>query len=345
MRKEEFLAIADSYKSRDLVEFKCPCCGEDSTRIKKNILRSLKSVDFVCCRQACSEGMLNPRVHINCTGCGKDIQRLQSQIGENNFCGSSCAATYNNKFRVRTEESRRKTSESLTEYYESIGISKKTPVDKSSKKILKDCEVCSTPFLTSKSHAKYCSKGCSNKKHSLTPLELQGVGSGNGRQYCRVSFHDCKNCGAKILHASAKSTIRRKTCSDSCQREHMSRIQSERLSKTENRTNIGRHKKSYLEQSFEDWLATNKVEFESEIHFRNTELNKSYYVDFLFRDRNLVIELDGSQHRYTVEKDKIRDEFLSRVHGLNIVRITHKEYRTQERLSEICNLLNLETAA
>jgi very-short-patch-repair endonuclease len=70
-------------------------------------------------------------------------------------------------------------------------------------------------------------------------------------------------------------------------------------------------------------------------------LNKSYYVDFLFEDLNLIIELDGKQHEKTKEKDTIRDEFLKRVYNLNIVRITHKEYKTKSRIDEIKRLLML----
>ena len=54
-----------------------------------------------------------------------------------------------------------------------------------------------------------------------------------------------------------------------------------------------------------------------------------------------MIELDGTQHRKTVEKDKVRDEYLTRVHGLTVVRITHKEYREKSRLHEICELLDI----
>ena len=64
-------------------------------------------------------------------------------------------------------------------------------------------------------------------------------------------------------------------------------------------------------------------------------------MDFLFKDKNLVIELDGTQHRKTVEKDRIRDEYLRRVHNLTVIRITHKEYRQKSRLVEICELLGV----
>ena len=336
MDKQEFLNISDNYKSRDLVTFICACCGDTSSRIKKNILSSLKDVDFVCCSSRCSDRLKHPTVITGCKNCGKEIERLASKVGSNNFCGTSCAVSFNNRNRQRSEGSRKKTAESLRKFYSSIGFLGDTDNREYEDNFITGCVVCEKVFTSSSPKAKYCSKSCSNKRSRDS--RSQGR---NERQYCQISFHDCLFCGCKIIHAIAKSKNKRKTCSPECQTKHMSRIQSERLSKTENRSNLGRHKKSYLEDSFEEWLRQNDIVFESEVHYRNTELNKSYYVDFLFKDRNLVIELDGTQHRKTVEKDRIRDEYLSRVHNLTVIRITHNEYRQKSRLIEICELLGV----
>lgn len=337
LNKAEFFSIAGNYKSRDLVEFYCACCGKLSSRVKKNILNSLKEVDSVCCSSGCSDRLKNPMVVVSCRNCGKEIDRVPSKVTCNNFCGSSCAASFNNRDRPRSEDSRKKTSESLRKFYSSIGFPGENPHKEYTSDFTTTCVVCDKVFTSSSAKAKYCSKSCSNKKsrgHS-------GIGRGNGKQYCQISFHDCLTCGSKIIHALAKSKSKRKTCSQQCQTMYMSRIQSERLSKTENRTNLGRHKKSYLEASFEKWLIEKGLTFDTEVHYRNSELNRSYYVDFLFKDKNLVIELDGTQHRNTVEKDKIRDEYLTRVHCLTVVRVTHKEYREKSRVGEICKLLGI----
>ena len=340
MDKQEFLNISGSYKSRDLVTFICACCGDTSSRIKKNILSSLKDVDFVCCSSRCSDRLKHPTVITGCKNCGKEIERLASKVGSNNFCGTSCAASFNNRNRQRSEDSRKKTADSLRKFYSSIGFHKDTDIREYGGDYITDCVVCEKVFTSSSPKAKYCSKSCSNKRSSDSRSH-----AGNKRQYCQVYFHDCLFCGCKIIHAVAKSRNRRKTCSSECRAKHMSRIQSERLSNTENRLNLGRHKKSYLEVSFEEWLKQNGVVFETEVHYRNTELNKSYYVDFLFKDRSLVIELDGTQHRKTVEKDRIRDEYLRRVHNLTVIRITHNEYRQKSRLVEICEFLGIHPIA
>ena len=48
--------------------------------------------------------------------------------------------------------------------------------------------------------------------------------------------------------------------------------------------------------------------------------------DFIFESKKLIIELDGTQHKKTVEQDAIRDKwFLTK--GYNVVRITIDEFK------------------
>jgi len=97
-----------------------------------------------------------------------------------------------------------------------------------------------------------------------------------------------------------------------------------------------------MEKSFEDWLIAHSINFETEIHFKNHKLNKHYFADFVFHDLKLIIELDGSQHLKTVEKDRIRDEYITSEYGFTVVRITHREYQNKSKLSLICNLLGIQ---
>lgn len=110
-------------------------------------------------------------------------------------------------------------------------------------------------------------------------------------------------------------------------KKRMSEIRSKWLSVPGNRKNYGRHKPSWLESSFEEYLKDNLIEdYETEFHIRNTEINKNYFIDFMFKDRKLVIELDGTQHRNSVEADKIRDDFITRL-GYKVVRIPQDEFK------------------
>jgi len=85
--------------------------------------------------------------------------------------------------------------------------------------------------------------------------------------------------------------------------------------------------KSWMELCFEKWLTENSIGgWEDEKHFWNEKLKKNYFVDFLFEDKKIIVELDGTQHRKTIEQDKIRDEYLSSL-GYTVVRIQHSEFK------------------
>lgn len=95
----------------------------------------------------------------------------------------------------------------------------------------------------------------------------------------------------------------------------------------ENRKNYGRHKKSWMELTFESYLKENNiVGWDSEVHFWNEELRKNYFPDFIFESKKLIIELDGTQHRKTVENDAIRDRWFNE-QGYTVIRIPHSEFK------------------
>lgn len=107
----------------------------------------------------------------------------------------------------------------------------------------------------------------------------------------------------------------------------LSSLRTEYLKKSENRKNLGRHKKSWMEETFEKYLINNNIEdWESEVHFWSESLRKNFYPDFLFRNQMLIIELDGTQHRKTVESDSIRDEWFSSI-GYKVIRIPVEEFK------------------
>jgi hypothetical protein len=110
-------------------------------------------------------------------------------------------------------------------------------------------------------------------------------------------------------------------------KQKISKKRTEWLKNPENRKIYGRGKKSWMELCFEKWLSENKIEgWTTEQHFWNPILKKNYYVDFLFTDKSLIIELDGNQHKKTIQQDSVRDEYLHTL-GYIIVRITHKEFK------------------
>ena len=102
---------------------------------------------------------------------------------------------------------------------------------------------------------------------------------------------------------------------------------TEWLKNPQNRKNLGRHKRSWMELTFESYLNDNNIiGWESEVHFWNAELGKNYFPDFIFESKKLIIELDGTQHRLTVEQDRVRDEWFTRI-GYKVVRIPIAEFK------------------
>jgi very-short-patch-repair endonuclease len=99
------------------------------------------------------------------------------------------------------------------------------------------------------------------------------------------------------------------------------------LKNSENRKNLGRHKRSWMEISFEGYLKVNNITgWFTEVHFWNDELKKNYFPDFIFENKKLIIELDGTQHRKTVEQDTVRDKwFVSK--GYTVIRVAHSEFK------------------
>lgn len=102
---------------------------------------------------------------------------------------------------------------------------------------------------------------------------------------------------------------------------------TEWLKKSENRKNLGRHNKSWMELTFENYLNINNItEWISEQHFWSEELSKNFYPDFIFENKKLIIELDGTQHRKSAEHDRIRDEWFTSK-GYTVIRVTIEEFK------------------
>lgn len=94
-----------------------------------------------------------------------------------------------------------------------------------------------------------------------------------------------------------------------------------------NRKNLGRHKRSWLELTFEEYLKYNNIQgWNTEVHFWNEDLRKNYFADFIFEDKKLIIELDGTQHKKTVEQDAIRDAWFNSK-GYTVIRIPVEEFK------------------
>lgn len=217
--------------------------------------------------------------------------------------------------------------------------------------VKKTCKYCGSKiFVNGK---QFCSKSCAakynnkNKNYSLfkpgpKPLEkLDDITYNRTReQHIYIPVSLCLIC--KKYYPSKKRAYNSKTCSNECKSVLLSNIAKQRIQNGFNpNVNRGRKKRSYLEQSFENWITTNypTLSFITEYPFKRHDMLKTYFVDFYFPDLYLGIELDGSQHQNTINYDLERDFYIKQQYNVDIVRITHKQYRTKEKIFEIKRLL------
>lgn len=78
--------------------------------ISKIMGRSIRSVQNRVFRLGLK---INLIIKTTCLNCGEPIKRCRSQISENNFCSKSCAATFNNKKRILSDETKGKIGNAL----------------------------------------------------------------------------------------------------------------------------------------------------------------------------------------------------------------------------------------
>lgn len=204
------------------------------------------------------------------------------------------------------------------------------------------CKQCNTVFSVKlKSDKKiFCTRSCAavynntGSKQSIETKEKisKSIKAIRPRIIGRTKYmNTCSQCNS-IFKTHFKHT---QTCSRMCYSLLMSKKKSLWLST--NRSHIkGPTKRSWMEESFVKWLKINyNGRWYEQVYFWNEEQRKNGWADFVFPKLKLIIELDGSHHKKREHLDKIRDEYLTRVRGYEVIRITHKEYRSKKRIPEI----------
>lgn len=107
----------DQANNTDLLPLQCEQCNQ-TFYINKSLINRAENpkntVKFKFCSRQCVIINKNKKVQIQCTNCNKIFEKSPSAIKSvNQFCGSSCSASYNNKH--KTTGTRRSKLESWIE--------------------------------------------------------------------------------------------------------------------------------------------------------------------------------------------------------------------------------------
>ena len=79
-------------------------------------------------------------------------------------------------------------------------------------------------------------------------------------------------------------------------------------------------------------MKNNNIKYEHNYSITKKDLGVnepySYFLDFYIKDKNVDLEIDGKQHKYREEHDKIRDKIL-KDNGYNVYRIKWKSINSK----------------
>jgi very-short-patch-repair endonuclease len=190
---------------------------------------------------------------------------------------------------------------------------------------------------------KFCSNACSatynNNQRDYTKFK-PGPKKSNIKKPRKPVKQTEKRCS--VCDVTFTSGIR-KTCSAQCRKTLA--LKTKLANGWNPNRNRGRHKKSYLEQSFEDYLKLNSVKFESEYTMHRKDRIQWYFLDFYFPELKLIIELDGSHHLSdeAKAKDLDRDTYILKNYGIYTLRISHKEYKNKSKIHIVDELLSINS--
>ena len=273
----------------------------------------------------------NREPNTKCALCGKEIFKWPFELrkNKNNFCSNECAK----KFKIEQQPNT-------------------------------ECALCGKKFYRtpnkkrSKTGLYFCCKEHQNegyRKHlviSGPKTKFSNLIVTNYEKYClekrksnRVRQYNknrrCKDCGKTIYNYNKSGYCivcyhKHKIITDEMRRKISSRtkkLMKEGKIKSWQSRNI----MSYPEKFFKKVLESNNIDFEGpnyvvkqkDLGVPNCKPSSCYFLDF--KIGNIDLEIDGKQHSYKeqLEKDKIRDKYLSKA-GYIIYRIKWKDIKSNQ---------------
>ena len=208
------------------------------------------------------------------------------------------------------------------------------------KKKIKHCPNCGKVILTKGN--KFCNSSCA-ATYNRTGMILSEISktkiSNSVKEFKRniITIRNCVVCKNEFSPIRKENGLLSKTncCSNICRgilKSNNGKIIMN--NNIENGTHKGWKSRdiiSYPEQFFMGVLNNNSIEFQHNFPINKKDLglkdSHNYFLDFYIKNKNIDLEIDGSQHTYRHEHDIKRDEIL-RKNGFNIYRIIWKNINT-----------------
>lgn len=191
----------DTAKSDDLFKFTCKNCNKVFSKTRRYLIKNKRVAPKLCsvkCRGEYKSKTSN--INLKCANCKVDIRIKLSAYNKNgnNFCSSSCSATYNNKRRdVQVYEDLSKT---LSEKHWS-GLS-----DEEKKKEREYSKICPTCNGGKDKRAKLCRK-CRMEEIENTILNRTLGYYVSGKKYTSTLLSSIRQGAKRILLRSGRDKV------------------------------------------------------------------------------------------------------------------------------------------
>lgn len=261
----------------------CDCCG-CSYEITSSQYHRLKDgrQKSAFCSIECKALSQKRRVVIQCSYCGKDIEKTEYQASahQNHFCSKECSAKY--KHDTTTEE--------------------------------RICEICGKPYETKKiSPQRFCTPDCAN--------EYQKTRIGRLSPHFRGVEVECEWCKKPFDISPYKVELsERHFCSRQCQREWYAQVFSQRsdFKQRIREKAIERMSNQSMPQlDTKPQLIINNILDDLKIPYVREYNAKYYAIDNYLPNNNLMIEVQGDYYHSNPKRystiDNLNDTQLQRV--------------------------------
>lgn len=203
----------------------------------------------------------------------------------------------------------------------------------------KRCKCCNEIIDYKNRINSFCNSSCSatynNNKRVLLKSTKNKISESLKNYYNIEKFitKTCITCNNEFIVENTSNNKRKKTCSKECTDKYLSKIRSnniqERIKKGTFNGWQTRNITSYPEKFFIKILKNNNLFDECEVNYliskRKLGLNEegNYFLDFYFKNKQIDLEIDGSQHEYRKEHDNKRDSIIL-LNGITVYRIKWK---------------------